>query len=61
MGNRFRILAVLMLAVAASAWADPDPAPSRRGRFFQAEPGYMRAKDLPEDFRTRIDTVRFAI
>lgn len=61
MANRFRIQAVLMLAVAlASAWADPDPAP-KRGRFFQPETGYVRAKDLPEDFRTRIDTVRFAI
>jgi hypothetical protein len=60
-----RIAAAPMLAViltsAAAASAASDPAHAARGRFFRSEPGYVRAKDLPEDFRTRIDTVRFAI
>jgi hypothetical protein len=75
--NLLRMTAAPMLAVAITSaaaagatgatgetgatGAEPGPVHAVRGRFFQAEPGYVRAKDLPEDFRTRIDTVRFAV
>src|SRR5262245_12603517 len=34
---------------------------SRGARFFRAEPGFTRTKDLPEDFSTQVDTIRFDI
>lgn len=62
MENPSRIPALLALAaLVATAAAEPDRAAGKQVRFFRAEPGFVRAKDLPEDFRTRIDTVRFAV
>lgn len=67
------LLAVLVLATPAvsastsaasletSSSADDGKGLRRGARFFQPEPGFVRAKDLPEDFAARIDTVRFAI
>ncbi len=41
---------------------EPDPdAGSKGGRFFRPEPGFVRARDLPADFRTVVDSLRFDI
>ena len=53
--NPFRFLLAACLLPVFSAWADES------ARFFQAEPGYTRAKDLPEGFQGKVGAVDCAI
>lgn len=54
-------LKALLFAAFIGSLLATGPRAEGKERFFLPEPGYVRAKDLPEDFRAKVDSIRFVV